>query len=85
MGWRPVASLRGDSNWIYPRFRKAKASSLEERIEARLVAMRAKSGETVSELEFDAPAVFDGLIAAAARLYLTDRAGHVRCFAAELD
>jgi hypothetical protein len=57
-------------------------ASLEERTEASLIAVRAESGEELSELKLDAPPVFDGLIAAAGRLYFTDRAGHVRCFAA---
>lgn len=56
-------------------------ASLEERTGGSLVAVGAETGETLSEWGLDASPVFDGLIAAAGRLYLADRVGHVRCFA----
>jgi outer membrane protein assembly factor BamB len=55
-------------------------ASLEGRKGARLVALRAETGETLAQLELDAPPVFDSLIAARGVLYLADRAGSVICF-----
>ena len=46
-----------------------------------LVSVHAESGNSLAERELDAAPVFDGLIAARGRLYLTDRAGNVLCFA----
>ncbi len=46
-------------------------------------AFEAATGETVAEYPLDAPPVFDGLTAAAGRLYLSTVDGRVYCFAAD--
>jgi outer membrane protein assembly factor BamB len=57
-------------------------ASFEGRKGASLIALEAETGNKLSEFALDAPPVFDGLIAAAGRLYLADRAGHILCFTA---
>ena len=54
-------------------------ASFDGRAGASLAAIEAETGRKLSKLELDAAPVFDGLIAAAGRLYLTDRAGNVLC------
>jgi hypothetical protein len=44
-----------------------------------LWAVSTKDGSKLAELKLDAPPVFDGLIAAAGKLFLCDRAGAVLC------
>ena len=46
-----------------------------------LHAMSALDGERLADLQLEAPPVFDGLIAAKKRLYLSDTKGEVLCFA----
>ncbi len=45
-----------------------------------LVAISAKSGAPLNRLELDSLPVFDGLIAARGRLFLSTQDGKVRCF-----
>ncbi len=49
----------------------------------RLRAMSAKDGSKLAECELDAMPVFDGMAAAAGRLYLTTKDGKLRCFAGQ--
>jgi len=48
---------------------------------ALLYAVSATSGEKLAELQLDAPPIFDGMAAAAGRLYLTTTDGRVLCLA----
>jgi hypothetical protein len=41
----------------------------------------ADDGRMLGQWTLDAPPVFDGMAAAAGRLYLTTESGHVICFA----
>jgi len=50
---------------------------------ALLCAVSATNGEKLAELELDAPPVFDGMAAAAGRLYLATTDGEVLCLAEE--
>ena len=60
---------------------KDPTAAFEGRKGAILKAVSAKDGKPLAELTLDSPPVFDGLIAAHGRLYLTARDGSVRCFA----
>jgi hypothetical protein len=44
-------------------------------------AVSARDGQTLGQWPLDAPPVFDGMAAAAGRLYLATQSGHVVCFA----
>jgi outer membrane protein assembly factor BamB len=46
---------------------------------AVLRAVAAADGSKLAEIKLDSPPVFDGLIAAGGRLYMSDRAGRVTC------
>ncbi len=48
---------------------------------ALLWAVSADGGQKLAEFELDAPPVFDGMAAAAGRLYLSTQSGAVECFA----
>ncbi len=83
---RPRAMLRaGDQlligGMISPTEPADLAAAYEGRKGGLLWTMSAKNGEKLAELQLDAPPVFDGLAAAAGRLYLTTTDGKVRCFA----
>ncbi len=54
-------------------------AALEGRRGARLAAISAADGSTVSQLELDQPPVFDGLIAARGRLFLSLEDGSLAC------
>ena len=55
-------------------------AALEGRRGARLVTVSAKNGEKLAELALDTPPVFDGLIAAGGRLYVSLEDGRVVCY-----
>lgn len=57
-------------------------AALEGRRGARLVAFSAEDGKTVSQLNLDQPPVFDGLIAARGRLFVSLADGSLACFSA---
>jgi len=56
-------------------------AAFEGRAGAVLRSVSAADGATLAEQRLDAPPVFDGLIAAAGRLYMVTTDGKVRCFA----
>ena len=55
-------------------------AAFEGRKGASLVALRAETGEKLSQIELDAPPVFDSLIAAHQRLFIALTNGHVQCW-----
>ncbi len=55
--------------------------AFEGRKGGKLRAVSAASGKTLAEYELDSPPVFDGMIAAADRLYLSTEDGNVLCYA----
>ncbi|MHC4371275.1 MAG: hypothetical protein ACYSW8_26985, partial [Planctomycetota bacterium] len=56
-------------------------AAFEGRMGADFCAVSASTGEKLSELEhLESPPVFDGLIAARGRLYISTADGRVRCF-----
>jgi len=55
-------------------------AAFEGRAGGRLLALAATDGRPLAERALESPPVFDGLLAAAGRLYLVDRSGAVRCF-----
>ncbi len=58
-------------------------AALEDRRGASLVALCAKEGKQLSELKLESPPVFDGLIAADGRLFVSQRDGQVVCLTAK--
>ena len=56
-------------------------ASFDGRKGASIVAIETDGGAKLSEYRLDSPPVFDSLIAAAGKLYLSDREGNVVCFA----
>jgi hypothetical protein len=54
-------------------------AAFEGRSDARLAAVSAADGTTLAEQQLDAPPVFDGLIAAAGRLYVSLEDGSIAC------
>lgn len=59
-------------------------AAFEGRLGAALWAFSADDGERLAEVgKLDTPPVYDGLIAAAGRLYLSDEAGRVVCLGDE--
>ena len=58
-------------------------ASFEGRKGARLVAVSAADGKKLSELALDTPPVFDGMIAAAGRLFVALEDGSLVCLAGE--
>jgi hypothetical protein len=50
---------------------------------AVLRAVAAADGKTLAEVKLDSSPVFDGLIAAGGRLYMSDRSGVVTCMAGQ--
>jgi outer membrane protein assembly factor BamB len=56
-------------------------AALDGRKGAVLRALAAANGSELAEMKLDSPPVFDGLIAAGGRLYMSDRAGRVTCLA----
>ncbi len=54
-------------------------AALEGRRAAKLWIVAADDGEKLAEYQLDAPPVFDGLIAAHGRLYVSTTDGHVVC------
>jgi outer membrane protein assembly factor BamB len=54
-------------------------AAFEGRKGGRLVALSTKSGEILTEMELDSPPIFDGLIAADGRLFVTLRDGSLMC------
>jgi len=59
------------------------AAALEGRRGAVLFALNPNDGKKLSECKLDAPPVFDGMSAAAGRLYLSTNDGQVTCMAAK--
>jgi outer membrane protein assembly factor BamB len=57
-------------------------AAFEGRKGAKLVTVDAKDGRQLAELALDAPPVFDGLVAARGRLYLSAEDGTLRCLGA---
>ena len=55
-------------------------AALEGRRGARLAAVSAEEGKKLAEQPLDAPPVFDGLIAAGGRLYVSLEDGSIACF-----
>ena len=55
-------------------------AALAGKMGATLLAVSAPDGKTLAELKLKSPPVFDGLAAAAERLYMTTLDGHVVCF-----
>ncbi len=66
-----------------PREVDALAKALEAVRGGRLLALSLAEGKTLADLPLESPPVFDGLIAAGGRLYLTTKMGQVVCLAAE--
>ncbi|MEE8450577.1 MAG: PQQ-binding-like beta-propeller repeat protein [Thermoguttaceae bacterium] len=58
-------------------------AAFEGRAGARLWALSSKDGEKLAEYELSSPPVFDGLIAAHGKLYVSTEDGKVTCWAAE--
>ena len=58
-------------------------ASFEDRAGARLVAVAAGNGKKLSETELGCPPVFDGMIAARGRLFVSLRDGSLVCLAAK--
>jgi outer membrane protein assembly factor BamB/SAM-dependent methyltransferase len=56
-------------------------ASFEGRMGGRLVSLETRTGKKLPELKLDVPPVFDSLMAADGKLYFTDMAGDVHCFA----
>jgi hypothetical protein len=56
-------------------------AALDGRKGAVLRALAAADGKELAEIKLDSPPVFDGLVAAGGRLYMSDRAGRVTCMA----
>jgi len=56
-------------------------AAFEGRAGGVLRAVSAGDGRTVAEMKLQAPPVFDGLIAAGGRLYMTTVDGRLMCFA----
>jgi len=54
-------------------------AAFDGRMGASLVAVEAATGENLATLDLEASPVFDGLIAAAGKLILTDQQGNVLC------
>jgi hypothetical protein len=54
-------------------------AAFEGRRGARLVAVSASDGKKTAEIELDAPPVFDGLIAANGRLFVSLEDGSLAC------
>ena len=54
-------------------------AAFEGRKGAKLLAISAKDGKTLSEMQLDSPPVFDGMIAAGGRLFACLRDGSVVC------
>jgi outer membrane protein assembly factor BamB len=61
----------------------AQSAALAGRRGGLLWAVSAASGEKIAEYKLDSPPVFDGLIAANGRLYMTTMDGKVLCMGAE--
>jgi hypothetical protein len=61
----------------------AQAAALAGAKGAMLMAVSARDGEELARWEMASPPVFDGMAAAAGRLYLTTMDGSVRCFGPE--
>lgn len=54
-------------------------ASFEGRMGAKLLAIDTKNGKVISEKTLDSPPVFDGLIAAGGKLFMTTIDGSVVC------
>lgn len=54
-------------------------ASFEGRMGAKLLAIDTKTGEVISQMTLDSPPVFDGLIAAGGKLFMTTIDGSVVC------
>ncbi len=61
----------------------AQAEALTGKHGAKLVAVNKSNGEKVAEMELNAPPVFDGMIAAGGRLYMSTIEGAVICLGGE--
>jgi outer membrane protein assembly factor BamB len=57
--------------------------SLRGRLGASLLAVSAETGEPLSRIPLQAPPVWDGLAAAAGKIFLVDEDGEITCFAPE--
>ena len=60
-------------------------AAFEARKGARVLAVSARDGKTLSETPLECPPVFDGMIAAGGRLFACLRDGSVVCLAGEQD
>jgi hypothetical protein len=60
-------------------------AAFEGRLGARLVTVNATDGALVDSIELDTPPVFDGMIAARNRLFLTLNDGSILCLSGEQD
>lgn len=58
-------------------------ASFDGRLGAKLWAVKAADGEKLAEHKLDTLPVFDGLIAAGGRLYMSATDGSARCLAAK--
>jgi hypothetical protein len=59
----------------------AQVAALQGKRGGLLWAVSADDGEKLAEYRLDSPPVFDGLIAAGGRLYLSTTDGNIVCFA----
>jgi len=57
--------------------------SLEGRTDARLWAVSTATGKIIGRYMLEAPSVFDGMIAANERLYVSTSSGRLCCLAGE--
>ena len=58
-------------------------AAYEGRRGGKLLVVSVADGSELVEIKLDSPPVFDGLIAAGGRLYMSDRAGRVTCMAGQ--
>ena len=61
----------------------AQDAALKGQSGAMLQTVDAKTGETLAECRLESPPVFDGLIAAGTRVYVTTTDGKVSCFVSD--